>query len=113
VALRTLRYLLEVSCQAQHIGNINVGRRVLYRAPREWLLATLAEAVDVLDLNDEWEFRRYVELLSFLDAARAEDAVQYGLRAKAADVRASAQDMVGNCAAFAKANRASVLEPPW
>ena len=112
-ALGVLRYLLEVSCQAQHIGNINAGRRVFAMAPRQWLLATLPEVVDVLDLNDEWEFRRYVELTSFLDPQCAEHVVHQALTSERPDIREAARDMAGHCGEFAQNYRSSVGGPPW
>jgi hypothetical protein len=68
-ANNTLRYLLELSCRAQHVRNIELARRVLLSMPRPWLLAridTIAESA--LDLQDEWQFRRLLELLSLLDS---------------------------------------------
>jgi hypothetical protein len=107
-----LEYLLGLACKAQNEANIALGRRSLVRIPREWLLQNLPDtARDFLDLDDEWEFRRYVELCSFLDASFAEAVVEQGRSSRDAMVREAAEDS-GRCDEFARTHAESVGRPP-
>jgi hypothetical protein len=58
-----LSYFLELACQAQNILNIELGRASLVALPRNWLLEKIEEASKpLLDENDEWEYRRLLEV---------------------------------------------------
>jgi hypothetical protein len=68
VANAVLQYLLGLACQAQHIANIELGRVVLRRLPRDWVLRNIERcSTSALDLDDEWEFRRLLEVCEVLD----------------------------------------------
>jgi hypothetical protein len=63
-----LAYLLELACQSQNALTIELGRKVLMALPRIWLLEHIEIAAEPLvQLNDEWEYRRLLELYSLLD----------------------------------------------
>ena len=98
-ATECLAYVLELACKAQNIANITLGRLALTQMPRSWLVEHLAVVTSsALDLDDNWEFRRYVEALAFVDPALAEMAVERGQASSNPDVRESARDMAGTCA---------------
>jgi hypothetical protein len=62
-----LTYLLELACQSQNELNLELGRKALVALPRRWLLAYIEEdAEPLIQLNDEWEYRRLLELYSML-----------------------------------------------
>jgi hypothetical protein len=86
---------LERACLAQHIGNINLGRFVLqHRLPREWVLQNIGTAAETIlaDQEQEWVFRRLLELYSTLDAGLLRELVDRGQRHASPDVRAAAQE---------------------
>jgi hypothetical protein len=81
-------YLLELACQAQHIANISLGRMALRALPRDWLLQNIERyAEPLLELEDEWEYRRLLEVYEHLDddlvhrlAVRGLTSPQSGIR---------------------------------
>jgi hypothetical protein len=86
-----LAYLLELACQAQHIRNIELGRAALAGLPRRWLLARIeAAAAPLLRLQDEWEYRRLLELYERLDPGLWRRLVAWGRRSPVAAIRAAA-----------------------
>jgi hypothetical protein len=59
-----LSVALSDACQAQNFHVLTEARQAMMRMPREWLLANLpAQIGKTLDLDDEWEFRRLLEVL--------------------------------------------------
>src|SRR5690348_205010 len=61
---RILQFVLEFACDAQNAGAIRAGRTAFQRIPKKWLAMHLQDAVEhTLDLNDEWHYRRLLELL--------------------------------------------------
>ena len=57
--------LLQASCAVTHATAIVEGRKAFARLPVNWVTKHLPTIVDqALDLNDDWEFRRLLELLA-------------------------------------------------
>jgi hypothetical protein len=103
--LDVVDYLLELACQPQNTMNIDLGRRALVGLPREWLLSCIEErAAARLSLNEEWEYRRYLEACCFIDTQLAERVAALGLGSDAADVREAAREFAGTCAEFKATN---------
>ena len=79
VADRVIAYLLELSCQAQNTRNIALGREFLLSANREWLLLRIEQvAAATLNLNDEWQYRRLLELYALLGDDLASRLIAFG-----------------------------------
>lgn len=69
--------LLRTACKAQNAANILLARRRLAAlAPLD--LVALAEST--IDMNDEWEYRRLLELAKEVDEHALRRLVQWGLR---------------------------------
>ncbi len=67
-AMRLLSEMFETGCQAQNHANIMLGRNLAVRLPREWLIARFEEAAAAtIDMDDDWEFRRALEIALLLD----------------------------------------------
>jgi hypothetical protein len=88
-----MRYLLELACQAQNTGNIQLGRAALLGLPRAWLLAQIERhAEPLLHLQDEWEYRRLGELYAQLDNALLGRLAARGLSSPDSNIRQSAHE---------------------
>ncbi len=62
--LKILRVLLENACLAQNVGVITLAREKIKEIQKEWLINYLSEGVEKsINLEDEWEYRRLLELL--------------------------------------------------
>lgn len=86
-------YLLELACQAQNARNIVLGRTAILGVPRVWLLANIERyAEPLLQLQDEWEYRRLGELYTQLDDALLERLVIRGLSSQDEGIRQAAHD---------------------
>jgi hypothetical protein len=88
-----LRYLLELACQAQNARNIVLGRAAILALPHDWLLANLeGYAEPLLQLEDEWEYRRLAELYEPLDDQLLRRLVVRGMASSDAGIREAAED---------------------
>ncbi len=86
-------YLLELACQAQNIANISLGRRALLGLPRVWLLAHVeVYAEPLLQLEDEWEYRRLAEVYEHLDQGLLRRLIARGLDSRNGEIREAARD---------------------
>ena len=90
-----LAYLLELACQAQNELNIELGRKALLALPRMWLLEHIEEdAEPLIQLNDEWEYRRLLELYSMLDNMLARKLALRGINNSDIGIREACQDFL-------------------
>ncbi|MFK7822134.1 MAG: hypothetical protein AB8G99_25790 [Planctomycetaceae bacterium] len=68
VATAVLAYLLGLACEAQNDANISYGRRAIVAVPRDWVVPRIHNvAKRSLNLADDWECRRLLELYSEID----------------------------------------------
>ena len=68
IGAKVLRYLLALSCESQNVTNIELGRETVAALPGPWLVERIhALAEHQLDLANEWECRRLLELYAVLD----------------------------------------------
>ncbi|MCI0645539.1 MAG: hypothetical protein L0346_11720 [Chloroflexi bacterium] len=78
-----LEYLLSLACQTQNILNIELGRAGLLALPREWLITHLESAAGpLLESNDEWEYRRLLEVTWKLNSQLVRRFVLRGIKYK-------------------------------
>ena len=88
-----LDYLLELACRAQRIDNINLGRQAIWSIPRTWLLAHIEEAAEpLIQLNDEWEYRRLIELFWYMDIQLVKRLAQRGQNHQNPGISEAAQE---------------------
>lgn len=72
-----LRFLLKSACQAQGSEAIKLGRSYLLSLPKSWLIQNIErEASECLDLDDDYEFERLIDLYELL----SEDLADYSPR---------------------------------
>jgi len=88
-----LQYLLELACQSGNIANISLGRMALLALPRQWVLGTIERTAEaLLDWEDDWEYRRLLELYQLLDQTLVHHLVARGLTNSNRAVRETAQE---------------------
>jgi hypothetical protein len=92
VSVEVVSYLLELACKSENILNIDLGRAGLMALPKTWLLEhvqTIAQSR--LDLQDDWEYRRLLEVAWKLDRGLVEMLTEQGLSSSNVDVREAAK----------------------
>ena len=90
-----LTYLLKLACQAQNARNIELARWAFQSLPREWLMPHLELlAAAVLNLDDEWEYRRLLELCAPLDRTFARRWAQRALTNRNAEIKEAGEDFL-------------------
>ncbi len=79
VSSAVLAELLCLACQCQNMMNIELGRAGLMALPREWLLQNIEEAAKpLLELDDDWEYLRLLEVCWLLEAGDLERRILLG-----------------------------------
>jgi hypothetical protein len=92
-SLDTLHSAIQFACQPQNASRIVRGRQQVLALPRSWVLAHIERvAAAALDLSDDWEYRRLLELAALLDAGLLQRLVQFGLASSDHEVPEAAQD---------------------
>jgi len=85
--------ILDFACKSTNTANITSARRIIKRAPKSWLDAHLtAIAIRALDLSDEWEYRRFLEVLHIIESPLFANFREMGLNSPAAELREIASD---------------------
>ena len=93
---QSLGEYLEGACKAQSDRAITWGRNGILAMDREWVLRNIdATAKTALDLTDEWEFRRLLEVYALLDPDLLNGLVKIGQRSPAPEIREAAEDRAG------------------
>lgn len=86
--------LIEMACKCQHIANITLGREQILSLPRQWAIDNINSAVDtMLDLNDEWEFQRLLEVYQKLDKGLLDGLISRGLKSENAEINQAALEL--------------------
>jgi hypothetical protein len=86
--------LLQEACQSQHVGAITSARRVMRTLPPLWLSSVLHAAIEeTVDLDDEWEYRRLIELLKELKSGLLAYYLDYGLASGSSTIHDAATDL--------------------
>jgi len=88
-----LRVALERACQAQNISVITQGRSEILAMERDAVVQRIERvAGETLRLDDEWEFRRLLELYEQLDRGLLRRLIDVGLASSSGEVREAAED---------------------
>jgi hypothetical protein len=88
-----MHYLLELACQAQNITNISLGRQALLALPRDWLLHNIERSAEfLLEVEDEWEYRRLLEVYQHLDKDLVRRLALRGLNSTERGIQEAAQE---------------------
>ncbi len=88
-----LNILLEWACQAQNFANIELGRKGISEISSRLLKTYLLECAEsCLDLSDEWEYRRFLEVVELASPDLMEAALALGEKSENAEVRETAAE---------------------
>jgi hypothetical protein len=88
-----VEYLLELACKCQNERNIQLGHAVFCELPRTWSLQYLATcAAPIAAGDDDWEYRRLLELLQEIDHETFVRFAQIGKQSLNAEIREAAED---------------------
>ncbi len=97
--LTVVARLFETACKSQNVGHIVASRNVLSKIPVVNLRELIPSAVGrTLDLDDEWEFRRLLEVLQVV--SQPEQLAHYIVAGKSSsnpDVREAALEFDNAC----------------
>ena len=86
---------LELACQAQRVDNIERGRRGILSLPIHWTLTHIEAAAEpLLQTNDEWEWRRLLEVYALLDHALWRKLAERAVCHSDSDIREAGQDFL-------------------
>jgi hypothetical protein len=92
-AERLVGLIIELACQCQNTRNITLGREAAAEVPRLWLLGRIEGVAErMLDLDDEWEYRRFLEVAELLDPGLLSRIISRGLTSGNAEVVEAAED---------------------
>jgi hypothetical protein len=88
-----LTYFLDLACHSQHIRNLTLGRLALWALPREWLLAVIEPIAEpFIQEQDEWVYRRLIEIYWTLDSGLAQKLAERGLMSSDMEIRHTAAE---------------------
>ena len=91
-SVEVISYLVELACKSQNTLNIELGRAGMMALPLPWLLEHLESvAQSHVNLQDEWEYRRLLEIAWKLDHGLVEILTMYGLGSQNINVRQAAE----------------------
>ena len=91
-AVRALGVLLRFGCQSQHIGNVIAARNVALEVSPHGIEEHLSAAVESLSLDDEWEYRRLLELLRLACPQKLKEYLGFGRVSKNEGIAEIAMD---------------------
>jgi hypothetical protein len=90
---KLLKESLLDACQASYIPFMEKGRETILELPRGWVLKNIhCMAMEILNLSDEWEYRRLLELYKKLDKNLLINLVNMGLKNDNEDIKEAAND---------------------
>jgi len=90
---KIMEVLVTRACQSQHIGTIDSSRRAIGRVSPALRHTLLPRTIDrSLDFDDEWEFRRAVELLRDIEPSLLAQYRARGLQSPNPDIREAAKE---------------------
>lgn len=90
---RVVSEILSCACQATHASLIELGREAAASLPRQWLLEQIERVADrTLNYDDDWEYRRLLELYKRLDDALLSRLVLRGVNSQNSEIAEAAGD---------------------
>lgn len=92
---KIISHLIELACDAQNIGNINIGRYFLQKSPKDWLIKRLKRLINsFLDNGDYWNYERALELLSTIDKSITKEIATKAVRHTDLEIKEVGRDFL-------------------
>jgi hypothetical protein len=92
---RVLSIILSFACKAQNDAAHRAGREAFAKIPLGWRACQLHQVVtDTLDLTDEWEYRRLLELLEQTAPDQLPPYIRIGLNSANEEIVDAANDFL-------------------
>jgi hypothetical protein len=92
-AYRIVGEILQCSCRATHIAIILAGREAFRKLPPAWVVMNVPIIVaQAVDLEDEWDYRRLLEVLKDSKSDLLKTYIAKGLDSKNVDIIEAARD---------------------
>jgi len=90
---RVMEAILHRGCQAQNERNITLGRMAAAETPHDWFVEHVERtAARVLNLDDDWDYLRLLEMCENIDTELLKRLVARGSTSPDAGVREAAAD---------------------
>ncbi len=91
-----LKCLVQFACCSQNTAPISLARKLMGQIPEACLNEHLYPVIlESLDLSDEWEYRRGLELLREVGPVKLDDLIAVGRESMDEDIRGTAEDFAG------------------
>jgi hypothetical protein len=88
---------LRLACEPTHVPDITAARRAILSLPRAWVLEKIEiEAANLLDWDDDWIHRRFLELCSLLDRDLTIRAAQKASTHQNPGIKEAGEDFLSN-----------------
>jgi hypothetical protein len=92
VGVVVLRHVLSAACGCTHAAGIMNARTRIAEIPPEWLLLHVDQAVvGAVNLEDEWDYRRLLEVIERYCPSKLPHYVSVGLQSKDPEILEAAQ----------------------
>lgn len=93
ISAEIISKLVSFACQGQNILPITIARDCLKQFPADWVSERIKEtAFNSIDITDEWEYRRLLELSKIISPELLRWAVSLGENSDAPDIAEAAED---------------------
>ena len=82
VGKKAITELLEWACSPQNTALICIGREYLAALPPQWCKLMIMEVIDddTVNLDDDWNYQRFLELAKLIDKEMLQYGITIGLR---------------------------------
>jgi len=88
-----LGLLLDYACKGQTQAYINIARRLIMQIPHAWIKENfIPVASSIIDFNDDWEYRRMLEVTELLSQELLAWGVQIGQSSDDPEVKEASVD---------------------
>lgn len=94
VGKKAVAELLNWACSPQNTALICIGREYLTTLPPQWCKSVIIEVINdnAIELDDDWYYRRFLELTKLIDTELLQYGISIGLRSKNLDIVEAAND---------------------
>lgn len=95
ISHKVLSVLIQTACESQNDVSIILGRTKISEIDKSWLLNHLVEvATTCLNLDDDWEYRRLLELVAEAVPELKQEVIEIGLNSTNDDIKEAANDFL-------------------